>query len=139
MGLSLLGTVLSAGVGLAQLSMQQKAMDERKKAARLQTRRSTMQALREQQIKSAQLRAMGEHTGATTVDTTMSQFGSAAGFAGAMSHFNQRAMGYDMQAKQLGMFGNILGSFDFSGLGGPRTSSGGGAQLTPVNQLSWMK
>lgn len=129
------GAILNLGLGLMQYSQQKKAANERKKANQIANRASIRQALRETQIKSAQMRAYAQFAGVsqgTYSNTLMSQFGRTAGDAGMISQHGEKAMQHEMNASLLGLFGNFA-----SGLGGGSQPSGsgmGGSNVINVGQ-----
>lgn len=113
-----IGTILQLGLGMAQLGIQQQAAKKQEQANRVQQQSQARSALRQAQIQRGRMAAVGQTLGATTTNTLGAQFGATAGVATQLSGLNADISRLEAQSSALGLFGNMLGSIDFSGTGG---------------------
>jgi dienelactone hydrolase len=118
-------SILQLGLGLAQIGIQQKAAKKQEQAARLQQQAQARNALRQAQVQRARMVAVGQTLGAATTNTLGAQFGATAGLATQLSGLNADITRLNAQASALGLFGDMIGSIDFSAFKTTAPAGGG--------------
>ena len=127
--------LISAGVAaagtVASISQQKKAARASQRQQQLQAQRSQRQALREQQIRRAQMQAQAQALGASGgsavlggMSSLSSQLGSAVGYAGQQSGLSSQITMASQRAQTAGSIAG-LGMTAFQGLGGFDMLAGG--------------